>query len=55
MKLKKDLKKEKEELGKILMSKKQRKLLEQTEKNKSQQKAVVSKLKEKRKNLAGKK
>ena len=49
--MKKELKKEQEELGKIVMSKKQRKLLEQSEKSKQSKKQEISRLKEKKKAL----
>lgn len=49
MKLKNELKKEQEELGKILMSKKQRKLYEQVDRSNQQKKSYVNKLKEKKK------
>ena len=53
-KLKKDLKKEQEELGKILMTKKSRKLLFEADKNKKLKKEQVKKLKEKRRKMEGK-
>lgn len=46
------MKKEQEELGKILMSKKQRRLYEQADKSQKQKKEIVQKLKEKKKKLA---
>ena len=54
-KLKKDLKKEQEELGKILMSKKQRQLLEKAEQSNRTKKDQAQKLKEKRKIIEQKK
>jgi len=50
-KLKKDLQKEQEELGKILMTKKQRQLFEQADKSTKAKKDVAAKLKQKRKAL----
>lgn len=47
-KLKMELAKEQEELGKILMTKKQRQLFEQADKNNQSKKQQAQKLKEKR-------
>jgi len=53
-KLKKELQKEQEELGKILMSKKQRQLYEQADKSNQAKKQQANKLKEKRIKLSKK-
>ena len=50
-KIKKELKKEQEELGKILMSKKQRRLFDQADKNQKQKKDLAKQLKDKRKRI----
>ena len=50
-KLKKELAKEQEELGKILMTKKQRQLFEQVDKSNQSKKQQAQKLKEKRKKI----
>jgi hypothetical protein len=50
-KLKKELAKEQEELGKILMTKKQRQLFEQVDKSNQSKKQQATKLKEKRNKL----
>ena len=47
-KLKKELKKEQEELGKILMTKKQKNLYDQAEKSSQKKKDIANKLKEKK-------
>jgi pescadillo protein len=51
LKVKKELKKEQEELGKILMTKKQRQMLDQVEKTHSKKKEFVNKLKEKKQRI----
>jgi hypothetical protein len=45
------LKKEQEELGKILMTKKQRRLYDQADRDQKKKKEFVNKLKEKKKKL----
>lgn len=50
-KLKKELQKEQEELGKILMTKKQRRLYDQADKSNQKKKEIATKLKEKQKKI----
>lgn len=50
-KLKKELQKEQEELGKILMTKRQRQIMEQAEQSNKTKKDQANKLKEKRKQI----
>lgn len=52
VKLKKELKKEQEELGKILMTKKQRRLYDKADQDVKKKKDYVNKLKEKKNKLA---
>jgi len=54
-KLKRDLKKEQQELGKILMSNRQKKVYQEVEKTQQKKKAVAKKLIEKKKTIDKKK